>query len=72
MDIPFLEIPYYGRIDVDGEPFCMGCKEMDLRVTTNELYGEDRPVELFKLIRCSYIMKCRRLYERNLKSDENR
>ena len=59
-----MEIPYYGDVSVDGEPFCVGCKEMDLTVTTNKIWANCEVAAVINLIECSSLRRCRNLYKR--------
>ena len=59
-----MEIPYYGDVSVDGEPFCADCNYMDLTITTDKVWADFKVGVLLNRIECSNINKCRRLYKK--------
>ena len=66
-----MEIPYYGDVNVDGEPFCAGCREMDLTVTTNKVWENCEVAAVLNLIECSSLRRCRNLYKKVSKMVQN-
>lgn len=66
-----MEIPYYGDVNVNGEPFCAGCVEMDLTVTTNKIWANCEVAAVVNLIECSSLRRCRNLYKRMNQAVQN-
>lgn len=58
-----MTIPYYGEIEVDGQPFCEGCKEADLTIITDRLYGNGECVITLPVLKCSQLKTCAHLNE---------
>lgn len=66
-----MEIPYYGDVNIDGEPFCDGCTEMDLMVTTDKVWEGFEVAAVISLIECSNLSRCRKLYKKMSQAVQN-
>ena len=59
-----MNVPYYGEIAIDGEPFCESCSLCELELTQEKFFSYGVGIAYNAAIRCANIGHCRKLYAR--------
>lgn len=60
-----IDIPYYGRVAVEGLPYFKGCKEVELQIRSSKFFSDDdSSVETIVEIKCQYFRKCSRIRDK--------